>query len=531
MSTEATPRRTESRRSIIIVAVICASFLWWWSTVRLTPDPVGPHGLVDRAMAELATAKQPRPLVMEFDLLELSMCWLRAGKAEDATAVAGKIQQPILQARALRAIAQGYLGSEAGSMGPALKCIEQIPDPALRQSAREMLMLEIARMGFPDIAWEQAGTLSLKAKILRTMCETDAQEAARQRLPSVEAEVLANPRDEDLTQLAWAHLWLHQGDRMMELAARLPQATQDEIYTEYFRMTRLENPDQAAAVLAALPPRLNIPCRVEAARLNGTLETPAQLIASMQSALSVQAETAAMAGAWLEFASAQASLHQPDADAWKVSAEKVESLLGALPARLKIHHALALSQLYYDALDLPAGHRLLETARQTAFAAGTPLEKIDLVSPVLDAAFRSGEAEYLPLLLRDLSGDINAAAAQATDAAVLRPLLMACFREGSWGTVMEALAKVQPPIRDALITSLADLPVEASAGQGYAISQDASLARFRQLATNQGEVEASKPVVRLAAGVDRGRGWLEIAKGLILKQVLDSEQGLPPLAP
>ena len=530
MSAEATPKRPESRRSIIIVAVLCASFLWWWSTVEVPPEPVGQLGLVERAIAELAQAKQPRPLIMDFDLLELSMCCLRAGKPEEAMQVAGKMNQPILQARAVRAIAQGYLGSEAGSMGPALKCLEQIADPALRQSSREVLLLEIARLGFPDVAWEQAGTLALRARILRTMCETDAQEAALKRLPAVEAEILAHPCEDELTQLAWAHLWLHHGDRVLEITPKLSVSTQNEIYMEYFRMTRLESPEQAPTVLAAIPARLQTACRLEAARLNGTLETPAQLLASLESALPMQGPPDVLASAWLEFTNAQWQL-QPEAEARKGSAAKLESMLGDLPAAQRIHDALALSKIYYDALDLVSGHRLLELARQTAFAAATSQEKLSLVVPVLDAAFRSGEAEYLPLLLNDLTKDLRKAAAEIPDPTILEPLLIAYFREGSWQTVMETLAVVQPSVATSLITRLADLPVEATAGQGYAISQDTSLARFRQVATSQGEAEASKLAIRLKPGIDRSRAWLEIGKGLILKQVLDAEQAPPAQQP
>ena len=504
MSAAASPKRPESRRSIIIVAVLCASFLWWWSTVEAVPESVGPMGLVERALAELTQAKQARPLIMDFDLLEFSMCWLRAGKPGEAMETAGKIKQPILQARAIRAIAQGYLGNEAGSMGPAMKCLEQIADPVLRQSSREILLLEIARLGFPDVAWEQAGSISLKAKILRTMCETDAQEAAAKRLPAVEAEILANPREEDLTQLAWAHLWLHHGERVLELAPKLSIATQDDIYMEYYRMTRLERPEQAPKVLATIPDRLQIACRLEAARLNGSIETPAQLLTYLESALPKQGSPEALAAAWLEFTNAQWQL-QPEAEARKDSAAKLESMLGDLPAVQKIHDALALSKIYYDALDLVSGHRLLEIARQTAFAAGTSMGKLRLIAPVMEAAFRSGESEYLPLLLRDTTPDLRKAAAEITDPTILEPLVIAYFREGAWGTVMETLAVVQPPVFTRLITCLADLPVEATAGQGYAISQDTSLARFRQVATNQGETEASKLAIRLKSGIDRSR--------------------------
>ena len=530
MSAEATPKRPESRRSIVIVAVLCASFLWWWSTVEVPPDPVGPMGLVDRAMAELTQTKQSRPLIMDFDLLEFSMCWLRAGKPEEAMLLAAKINQPILQARAVQAIAQGYLVNDAGSMGPALKCLEQIADPALRQSTREILLLEIARMGFSDVAWEQADSVSLKAKILRTMCETDAQDAAAKRLPAVEAEILANPREEDLAQLAWAHLWLHHGERLLELVPKLGTPTQDEIYKEYFRMTRLESPEQAPKVLAAIPARLQIACRLEAARLNGSIETPAELLSSLESALPKEGSPGALAAAWLEYTNAQWQL-QPEADARKASAEKLESMLTDLPPGQKIHDALALSKIYYDALDLVSGHRLLELARQTAFAAGTPQEKLTLVAPILEAAFRSGESEYLPLLLRDLSPDLRKAAGEISNPVILEPLVVAYFREGDWQTVMETLAVVQPSVATSLITRLADLPVEATAGQGYAISQDTSLARFRQVATSQGEAEASKLAIRLKAGIDRSRAWLEIGKGLILKQVLDAEQAMPAHKP
>lgn len=527
MSTSEPAKRSESRRSIMIVAVLCGAFLWWWGTREIIPEEAGPQGLVERALAELTAAEQVRPLLMEFDLLELSMAWLRAGQPEEAERVIGKVDEPILQARGLRAIAQGYLGNEAGTMGPALKTVGQITDERLRTMARENLLLEIARMGFADVAWEQATTPLLQARVLRTMSETDGQSQAAQRLAAVETALLAAPTAEGLTELAWTHLWLHHQTEVLALAPRLPPVTQDEIYAELFRMTRLENPDQAQSVLEAIPARLQLMCRLEAAKLNGKLETPAQFVASLQASLPTAGASAELASAWLFYTNAQWQLLQPDPEAWKASAAKVETLCQDLPAAQKIVTTLALSQIYYDALDLGNGHRCLEMTRAAAFAAATPQERLTLAAPVLEAAFRFGEADYLPLLLRDLQPDLQAAAGAFQDVTTLRPLLLAFFREGSWTVVTEALNQVPPALRGPLLHALADLPVEATAGQGYAISQDASLARYRQLATNQGESEAAKLAMRLKPGQERARAWLEIAKGLILKQVLDTEAARP----
>lgn len=529
------PKKKESLRSVVIVAVLCGAFLWWWFNLDTTPEEVGPEGLADRALAELKERNLPRPIVMDFDLLELSMCWLRAGKPDEATKLAEQISNPILHARALRAIAQGYLGvlaKDATSMGPALKTVAKISDKPLQEAARDSILLDLVRMGFADIAWEQQPSPSLQAKILRVMSETDAQEAAAARLAKLEPDLLKDASPSTLEEIAMTHLWLGHEDRVLELAPKLPLKAQDEIYAELFRMTRLQTPDKARPLLEKIPARLQLACRLEAAKLNGTLETPDQLVAEAQAAAdaSAAAPTDQALEKWMFLTRAQWQLLKPTPDAWKSSAAKVETFLPNVSVETRIKTALKLSQIFYDALDLTNGHRLLEIARQSAMKADSATNRLVQLAPVIDAAFHSGEADYVQLLLIDLTPDLNTPGVIAgfTDSGALREILVALFREGNWTQVMKSLEQVPAALLPGALSALADLPVEATAGQGFAVSQDKSMQAIRQVATSQGETEAAKLAMQKAAGAERGRAWLEMAKGLILKSVLDSESTAPP---
>ena len=328
------------------------------------------------------------------------------------------------------------------------------------------------------------------------------------------------------------HLWLGHEDRVLELTPKLPLKAQDEIYAELFRMTRLQTPDKARPMLEKIPARLHLSCRLEAAKLNGTLETPDQLVAEALAAAdaSAAAPPEQALEKWMFLAQAQWQLLKPTPDAWKSSATKVETFLPNVSVETRIKTALKLSQIFYDALDLTNGHRLLEIARQSAMKADSATNRLVQLAPVIDAAFHSGEADYVQLLLIDLTPDLNTPGVLSgfTDAEALREILVALFREGNWTQVMKSLEQVPAALLPGAISALADLPVEATAGQGFAVSQDKSMQAIRQVATSQGETEAAKLAMQKAPGSERGRAWLEMAKGLILKSVLDSESSATP---
>ncbi len=526
-------KKPESRRSIIIVAVICASFLWWWFTLDPAPEEVGPLGLVQRALHEELqenTAKPTaRPLAVDFDLLELAMNFLRAGKFNEATNLAVEVHAPILQARGLRAVAFGHLAKDTGGMGAALEVLKRIADPALQQTSREQILVDVTRMGFPDVAWEQQPSMALKVAIVRNMAESDAQTEAAQRLLLVEPEVLAQPTPAMLEELLWAHVALQHVDRVFELLPKLPEAAQDDLYLDLFRMVRLKDAALAKPTLERLPERLHLRARLEAVKLSGTLDKPEQLLAELEAKF--QAEpTVAKA---LLLTQAQYQLEKPEPQTWITTAQQLEKLLATAPAEQRIVTALTLSQIYYDALDGTNGHRLLESGRQLTAALPDVMARLPHLASLLEAAFRNGETNYVQQLVRDLEPDLQALNASTPIALLpaLRQVCVAMFREGEWVSVLDLLAKFSAPMQAGVLTALADLPVESSAGQGFAISQDRSLALFRQVATSQGEVEAAKLALRQPTGTARARAWLEIAKGLVLKQVIDSELTIPPVAP
>lgn len=522
------PRKKESTRGIVIVAILCASFLWWWFTLDVTPEDVGPSGLLTRAMEEIPPGT-PRPLVLDFDLQELAMCWLRAGKPAEAISVAEKIHDPLLQARSLRAVAQSYVGilaSDTASMGPALKTLDKIRDPEHARKAREIILLELVRQGFPDVAWEHSPSPQLQVKLIRVMAETDARVTAAKKLAALEPSLPANLEPDSLLQITMAHLWLGHRDRVLELVQKLSPDRQDEIYLELFRMVRLETPDQAKALLAKFPAHVQQICRLEAARLNGTIDTPDDFVSELTQRAT---NPTATPEDWMFLTKAQWQLLKPDPDAWKQSSAKAESLLANSKDSQQINALLRLSQIHYDALDIANGHRLLETARKLAIKPTEPAQRLVRLSPVLEAAFRNAEAEYFQHLLVDLTPDLLAEQVLPnwTDAPSLQRIVQALFREGNWTLVMDILSKLPVPMKTKALEVLADLPVESTASHLSGISQDKSLTNIRQTATNHGETEAAKLATKLPSQQQRARAWLEMAKALILKSVAESTPKSP----
>ncbi len=511
--------KSETHRSTVIVAVLCASFLWWWFTLDPTPEVVGPLGLVERALIDEqqetpATAAQ-RPVVLDFDLLELAMGYLRAGKFSEATRLAANLQAPGLQARGLRAIATGHLAQSSGAMGEALEVLGKITDSALRETAREQVLGEISRLGFADVAWEQQPSLPLQLSILRNMAESDAQPEARRRLNVLEPAALASGSPGLMAELTWTHLALHNVERVLALLPQLPEPMQDEIYLDLFRMMRLEDPTQARPTLERLPARLQWRARIEAANLGGTLETPAALVAELTSATTDTAADLRL------LTQAQATLHQPTAEAWQATAQRLEKLPPSLPNDT----TLWLAQLYYDALDQVNGHRLLELARAQTLRLPTTAERIPPLAALLAAAFRNAETSYVQQLLLDLEPVLADLPSPLPDAlgTPVREICAAEFRDGQWPRVFALLPKLPPHFQTKVLADWADLVVEASASQGFAIAQDQSQAQLRSIATTQGESEATKLAMRQKSPLARARAWLEIAKGLVLKQLLEAE--------
>jgi hypothetical protein len=216
-------------------------------------------------------------------------------------------------------------------------------------------------------------------------------------------------------------------------------------------------------------------------------------------------------------------------EAWRKSAAATETFFPNTTPEDRLVKTLQLAQIYYDALDPFDGHRLLETARQEMAALPDATTRLPHMAQLLESAFRNAETNFVQELLRDLTQDFVAlpAALPSTLHPALRQVCVAIFREGDWQPVLDLLPKFPVTVQNYILTRLADLPVESSAGQGFAISQDKQLAIFRQAATIQGEKEAGKLAIRQPTGLARSRAWLEIAKGLVLKQMIDAQAAAP----
>lgn len=531
MSGEATPpvppapKMQESWRGVVIVAVLCGSFLWWWFSTENTPEDAGVDGLVQRAVAALEASKSPRPLAFDFDLLELSMLQLRAGNFDAAAAVVGRIAEPALQEQAWRALARGHLQKDSGSLAPALQFCERIANPVRRAAAREEILLEITRMGLSDLALGQRPEPVLEAKIVRVMAETDGRDEAARRLPGLENLLTAAAPEVQPAlreQLAWIHLWLGHPDRVRALCQDLPESACDELLAELFRLVRMEHPENARALLDSLPASLRLPLRLEAARLNGTLETPAELRADLRRRAEAETAPLPQAQAWLLATRAAWQLGKTPEE-WKPLADLARRAIAACPPASQGALWVDLGQLCNDALEFDQSRRCLESARTLAQTLPDQ-QAIDVLAALLDAAFKNSEPEGLHEVLADLRPLLQK---QVPSVQSARSIALVLFRDGDWENALALAERLPADGRGVVLEALAGLPVESSAGPGFALSQDHAFKDLRQVAASQGESEAAKLAMRFPPGPQRARSWLEIAKGLVVKSMLDRPDSAP----
>lgn len=526
MSEAPPPKKKESWRGVVSVGVLCVAFLWFWFSLENVPEDVGAEGLADRALAELVQHGVEQTQIIDFDLLEISMLQLRARQMEAAQKTVERIRTTPLKNSAWRAIALAHLGKDAGSMVPALSICSRIKDPHEKTRAESDVLVEMARLGLGDVALEKATTSLVKAAVIRVLAETDGQESARQALPALEAAAASATGEEKqqiLADLAWAHLWLKNESRVFELSGQLKAASRSEILAELFRMGRLENPARTRELLDKMPEEMKLALRIEAARLNGNLETPAALAAEIRAQAETVKQPTAATTAWLRAARAEWEIagDQPSPSSWKDSAKRAEDLASSLKGADQAAAFRDLAALYFDGLDIQRGRDCFRRSREITLALPNMEERASALAKLLELGFRSSEPDEVQLLLRDAKSLLEQHAPAAPEAKVLADTL---FREGAWADALAAASKVPEESRAEIQSSLAGLVIESAANQGMPVSQDRSLAEIRQVALNQGETAAAHLAMRLKPGQERARAWLEMAKALVFRQQIEKDE-------
>jgi hypothetical protein len=519
--TNGKPAKKESWRGVAVVGVLCAAFLWYWFTLDRVPDDAGPEGLAERCLAELKEQDSKRPLLTDFDLLEFSMLLARNGQPDIALRMAQKIDNQLLQSRALAALAQARLHVDTGSMAPALDICAKIPLEDKRQSALRDILQELAKLGLADAAWSRATTLEQKAAIIRVLAETDGKEEAKKRRAEI-ATQLPSDSPKVREDLAWTHLWLQEEEAALAQANSLPRPVRDELLSDLFRLVRLEHPERSKETLDKMPEELKIPLRIEAARLNGNLESPDSLIAELEKQAQEETEPPRRCRALLAAAKARWQISGEADERWKAPLQSAVEMAAsaAVPSDQRAGILLEAAALQYDALDIADAGKTLLSARKAAGQISDSTAKALALADVANVAFRSSEPAYATEGLAELCALLRNASAPPEAAKTAAELL---FRQGSWQEALDLLGNWDASVQEQVLPVLAGLTIESTAAPGLPVSQDKSLAEIRQVAQNQGETAAARMAMRLPRGIQRARSWLEIAKGLVVKAQVDRE--------
>jgi tetratricopeptide (TPR) repeat protein len=301
--------------------------------------------------------------------------------------------------------------------------------------------------------------------------------------------------------VAWTKLWLRQTAEVEAMISKIPADRQEELWEDLYRLVRSEKPAELAELTARMPSHLLLPLRIESARLIGSSESPEGLLQELKTA----AEKETTWSAWLQYARAAWKLAQAE-EIWRpalqTSLDLAKKLSGA-------DQCLALGEiggLMMDTGEFASGRTALQQAQVAAGQEADPARKLHGLAQLHQLAFRSSEPEEARKILTELDALRTKAPLSPPDAQIL---VTALFKSGSWA---EAISLAQSLPDQDLVSPLAHLVLESTAAHGFELSQDKSYAKLRQVAISQGEAAAAAMNMREDPGLNRGRGWLEMAK-------------------
>ncbi len=517
-------KKKESWWSIALVAGFCGLFLWWWFSLPPIVEPVGSFALVERALqeAEVAEPGSSQAPLLQLDLFELAMLQLRKHGVEKALPFYEKISLPALRDRWWREAALSTFNQNSGDFAVSLKRCENIQDAAAKQRAKDDCIVEMGLLGMTDGSLALAGGKpELLARLARTFVESGRAEEAQPLVAGLrQIPLLENTALADLT---WAQLGLRDWEFVEAVLTRLPQPQQDELWQDYFRATRLEHPEKAAALYAKLPARLHFQLRLEAAaQLSGPFP-PEPFLTELKAAADATAPNSPEAAEkLLALAKAAWQLQSSKVGKWQDFAELAMNAAEPLPPGFRATLAAEVAAIFLEAAEIERGRTHLDLAITQAIKVPDTAERFTVLTKIHEQAFRSSEPDHAAYVITSLQSTLEAhTTAAASDQAKnqpplnVKPLLNALFRGGLWKEAVQLMqAEAKPEISASYLEEILSRIVEATAIQDLLISQDKSMERHRVLAANQGEANATVSILRMSKGPERARAWLAVAKAL-----------------
>gem|GEM_PF-5635005 len=552
MSDSPIPKKSEGWLGLVLTAILCLGFLYWWfRPARETWQPHTTAQLVARALAEPGLNEPLERLVIDFDLMEVALLQARQGMVPEGLETASRIGDSVVQARTIRQLAQAHLQQDAKNLGISLTMCDRIADTARRARMKEEILLQIALLGFGDVALAEAKTPLLRARVARRLAETDGQDTARTLLAELEAAQAQLPPDQAallLPEFAWTRVQLAITDgpqQAFEAIRRLPAADQEELWLELFGISFGRGETQAAldtaAVAAQAPtPALRRKFELEALQSGFPLRPAADILAELDQAVKAAAPGAAHIRALIELAKARSPAGGPEATAIPLHAALEEAAALKDPVQRAAFLA-ELAELLPDALLFAESKKALQDATDAAHTIVAPEQQVPQLVMVMSHAFKAGEIKTAS----DLATQALALAPKITLADSVR-LELADFltRIGDWPAALSLLPAPKPvsgeglpastrgkepsdpraELLDALSTTAAEDIIGYPANDPP--NRGEPLDRIRNRAISD-QAAAAAYLPGLPAGPARARATLAIAKGLLLPPLPAAEPNLP----
>ncbi len=551
MSDSPIPKKSESWLGLLLTAILCLGFLYWWfRPARETWQPHTTTQLVARALAESGLNDPLERLVIDFDLMEVALLQSRQGMVPEGLETASRIADPVVQARTIRQLAQAHLQQDAKNLGISLTMCDRIADSARRARMKEEILLQIALLGFGDIALAEAKTPLLRARLARRLAETDGQDTARTLLAELEAAQTTLPPDQAallLPEFAWTRVQLAITDGPQQAFGairRLPAADQEEVWLELFRISFGRGETQAAldtaAVAAEAPtPALRRKFELEAVLSGFPLRPAEEIIAELEQELKAAPPGPAHIRALIALAKMRNPASGPEATAIPLRAALEEAAALKDPVQRATFLA-ELAELLPDALLFAESKKALQDATDAAHTIVAPEQQVPQLVMVMSHAFKAGEIQTAS----DLATEALALAPKITLADSVR-LELADFltRIGDWPAALSLLPGPKSAERNApageenkelsgpradLLDALATTAAEDIIGYpaNDPPNRGEPLDRIRNRAISD-QAAAAAYLPGLPSGPARARATLAIAKGLLLPPLPAAEQNLP----
>lgn len=533
-------RKREGWAGVALTAILCLTFLYFWfrpDRGRYDPEPVA--DVVRRALAEPLPQDPAGRLLLDFDLLETAILQGGLGMRDEGLETAGAIATPVVQAIAIRQLAQSHLNDDSPGMGDALEMCNRISDAGLREEARNDVLIQIAALGFTDAVLPEAKAPVLRAQLARRLAETDDRGTARRllreledALPSLSGTEAAAVRE----HLAWTRvsLSLTDGpDQAIPAILAQPEPAQAELWRNLFGWcsAREDTADRDLRLILSkiADPALRRSLELESLQSSRPLRTAEDIFRELEAAVAAAPDGAAKVQAWLDLADARYRIEGDEASVPPLQ----EARAGAAALSDPVERTELFSQL---ASVLPNSLLMAEAleARQAAMDAvnriGDPAVRFSHLTALARLCFNAGDlaaATELAAMARDIADP-------AADTAEALELVSLLSRIGNWEGAISLLERLNGSAvyDEALRECAATIAIECI---GYSPSEPPPrgqpLDRIRARTSTgdpREEAAAAGEASQQPAGLPRARAWLAIAKGRILSAVRVDEAMASP---